>query len=133
VTHQSNCATTLTNLKKNPLPRSFPQTWFIEQNWNWIMPTPLKNQINPNNSLVSFQVGLEENWNWIIPTALKNQINPNIGSENLYAKGSITVEIILIQISCVYCTRRKTCIFDCSLQLNFSRKRHFATKILLVA
>jgi hypothetical protein len=30
-------------------------------------------------------------------------------------------------------TRRKTCIFDCSLRLNFSRKRHFATKILLVA
>jgi len=30
-------------------------------------------------------------------------------------------------------TRRKTCIFDCFLQLNFSRKRHFATKILLVA
>jgi len=31
------------------------------------------------------------------------------------------------------CTRRKTCIFDCSLRLNFNRKRHFATKILLVA
>ncbi len=30
-------------------------------------------------------------------------------------------------------TRRKTCIFDCSLRLNFSHKRHFATKILLVA
>ncbi len=30
-------------------------------------------------------------------------------------------------------TRRKTCIFDCSLQLNFSCKRHFVTKILLVA
>jgi hypothetical protein len=30
-------------------------------------------------------------------------------------------------------TRRKTCIFDCSLRLNFSRKRHFATKILLIA
>ncbi len=30
-------------------------------------------------------------------------------------------------------TRRKTSIFDCSLRLNFSRKRHFATKILLVA
>jgi hypothetical protein len=29
--------------------------------------------------------------------------------------------------------RRKTCIFDCSLRLNFSHKRHFATKILLVA
>jgi hypothetical protein len=31
-----------------------------------------------------------------------------------------------------YNTRRKTCIFDCSLRLNFSRKRHFATKILLI-
>jgi hypothetical protein len=30
-------------------------------------------------------------------------------------------------------TRRKTCIFYCSLRLNFSRKRHFATKILLAA
>jgi hypothetical protein len=30
-------------------------------------------------------------------------------------------------------TRRKTCIFNYSLRLNFSRKRHFATKILLVA
>jgi hypothetical protein len=30
-------------------------------------------------------------------------------------------------------TRRKTCIFDCSLRLNFSCKRYFATKILLVA
>jgi hypothetical protein len=30
-------------------------------------------------------------------------------------------------------TRRKTCIFDYSLRLNFSHKRHFATKILLVA
>jgi len=30
-------------------------------------------------------------------------------------------------------TRRKTCIFNCSLRLNFNRKRHFATKILLVA
>ncbi len=30
-------------------------------------------------------------------------------------------------------TRRKTCIFDCSVRLNFSRKRHLATKILLVA
>jgi hypothetical protein len=30
-------------------------------------------------------------------------------------------------------TRRKICIFDCSLQLNFSCKRHFATKIFLVA
>ncbi len=30
-------------------------------------------------------------------------------------------------------TRRKTCIFDYSLRLNFSRKRHFATEIPLVA
>jgi hypothetical protein len=29
-------------------------------------------------------------------------------------------------------TRRKTCFFDYSLQLNFSRKKHFTTKILLV-
>jgi hypothetical protein len=84
VTHESNCATTLTNLKRNALPRSFPQTWFIEQNWNWTIPAPLKNQINLNNNLVSFQVDrLEENWNWIIPAPLKNQINLNIGLENL--------------------------------------------------
>jgi hypothetical protein len=31
-----------------------------------------------------------------------------------------------------YNTRRKTCIFDCSLRVNFSCKRHFATKIFLV-
>jgi len=43
-------------------------------------------------------------------------------------------EIIFLNmyLSTVYITRRKTYIFDCSLQLNFSRKRHFATKILLV-
>ncbi len=43
-------------------------------------------------------------------------------------------EIIFLNmyLSAVYITRRKTYIFDCSLQLNFSRKRHFATKILLV-
>jgi hypothetical protein len=29
--------------------------------------------------------------------------------------------------------RRKTCIFDYSLRLNFSHKKHFATKIPLVA
>jgi len=30
-------------------------------------------------------------------------------------------------------TRRKTCIFDSSLRLNFSCKKHFAIKIPLVA
>jgi hypothetical protein len=30
-------------------------------------------------------------------------------------------------------TGRKTCIFDCSLRLNFSHKRHFTIKILLIA
>ncbi len=59
---------------------------------------------------------------------IKNWVaNPqNVENVNILVRVSSLLHINLNHV--VFNTRRKTCIFDYSLRLNFSRKRHFATK-----
>jgi len=88
---------------------------------------------------VIFSINTTYTKRWILSTPIYYQPINHVFDFHLpdhvvmHMTKSIVPSIETLGVVLLARTRRKTCIFDCSLRLNFSCKKLFAIKIFLVA